>query len=106
MQASDKQPTCGWWTSMEQYMLLAILRHELGGKEFTIDVINNVNVEKNSEKYRDVVQIVLHYDICISLASKSPSQLKAKLTQCIKVFKLLKLYGLVNILPLVIVVLQ
>ena len=84
---------------MEHYVLLAILRHELGGKEFTIDVIKNVNVNKFQKTTGDVVQIVLHYDICVSLASKSPSQIKAKLTQCIKDFKLLMLCGLVNILP-------
>ena len=59
---------------MEQYVLLAILRHELGGKKFTIDVINNVNVENISEKYRDVVQIVLHYDSSLKITFSVKSQ--------------------------------
>ena len=97
MKLSDEQPAAGKWTPMEYYVLLAILQSQSGGKEFTSDLLNHVS--KTSAVYSDVVQVVLYYNISISLAAKSSAQINAKIAHCVKEFELLKDCGFVNILP-------
>ena len=82
---------------MEYYILIAILQSQSGGKEFTSDLLNHVS--NILDVYNDVVQVVVHYNLNISLAAKSPTQVNAKLRQCLKEFETLKDCGFVNILP-------
>ena len=82
---------------MEHYVFLAILQYlhqnnECGTSEELI-------IGKITDFYSTVMDVVVNNDILISLAPKTPSQIKAKLRQFTKEERL-KECGSVNILPL------
>ena len=99
MKTSGEQPLCGRWTRTEHYVLLAILQCTFHNKECRN--LDQLEIDQlMSEIYSTVVEVVVNNNILISLAPKTPTQIKAKLQQCIKEEQLLKECGSVNILPL------
>lgn len=97
MKLSDEQPLCGRWTRTEHYVLLAILQCMFHNKEYCN--LDQLEIDQISDIYCDAVEVVVNNNILISLAPKSPIQIKAKLQQCMKEEQLLKECGSVNILP-------
>jgi hypothetical protein len=61
--------------------------------------LDQLEIDQISDIYCDAVEVVVNNNILISLAPKSPIQIKAKLQQCMKEEQLLKECGSVNILP-------
>ena len=81
MKISGEQPLSGRWTRAEHYVILAILHYTCGEMENgVLDQLDNI-----ADVYSAVVEVVLNNDIQVSLAAKSPTQIKAN--------------GSVNILP-------
>ena len=94
MKICGEQPISGRWTTIEHYVLLAIIYNVCDKNTMNFDKIDTI-----SDTYREILDFVIKHNIPVSLAGKSSVQIKAKMQQNLKEDQVSKECKTINILP-------